>query len=183
MKSDDRALLLATHRGHDAAARVLWSRYAPELLRFAHAFLGDYAAAEDIVQSSFCRILELDRATIRAVREVRPWLFGLVRNTALTDLRTRERAARRDASSAPGSTTHFDPPPSDLILALDSLTLEQREIVLLRHVAGLTFHEAAAALHENRHTLAGRYRRALDRLRDELEPRSFPSQASVVTHA
>jgi RNA polymerase sigma factor (sigma-70 family) len=55
---------------------------------------------------------------------------------------------------------------------LDALDQEAREAVVLRGIEGLTNEEAAAELGEKPNTVAQRYRRALQRLRERL-PRSI----------
>lgn len=167
MSSDDVQLLLATHRGNDAAARALWVRFAPDLLRFACGLLRDQAAAEDVVQTVFCRVLECRRSALAQVVDVRAWLVRLTRNAAISHARAGTRRRRREQDR---TTSVWTPGLTDTPLdsALDNLHPDQREVVLMRHLAGLTFDGIALALGENRNTIAGRYRRGLERLRELL---------------
>ncbi|MBX3365127.1 MAG: sigma-70 family RNA polymerase sigma factor [Phycisphaeraceae bacterium] len=164
MPSAELQLLLATHRGSDAAARTLWNTFSPGLLAFAEGMLRDRAAAEDVVQEVFCRILECRRSRLAAVKDVQAWLVRLTRNAALSYGRAMSRRRRREQARPPlvGGRSGTD---VALDQAIDRLHPEQREVVLMRHLAGLTFDGIAAALEENRHTVAGRYRRAVERLR------------------
>ena len=54
--------------------------------------------------------------------------------------------------------------------ALAELPEEQREIVILRVWGQLTFEEAAAALDISPNTAASRYRYALAKLKEQLQP-------------
>jgi RNA polymerase sigma factor (sigma-70 family) len=169
---DDRQLLFATHCGHEASARLLWHRHAPRLLAHARAILRETGAAEDVVQSVMCRLLELPRARLVAVIDVSAFLAAAVRREALNHLRsTRRETARRAAACTDGT---FGPVPSahrdDLSAALDSLPRRLREVVVLKHAGGLTFDQIALALQANRNTIAGRYRAAIASLKTHLDP-------------
>lgn len=174
MPADDQTLLRRTHAGHEPSARELWSRHAGWMAAFARSVLGRRGGslADDVVQSVFCRVLSLDRRTVRRVREVRPWLARAVRHEALNQLRTLKRAARRDAATVartivPEAKTGRHP---DLASALARLPRRQREVAYLRHVAGLTVDQTAAALGVPRGTIASRNHAAMQRLRDILNP-------------
>lgn len=180
MAPDDRQLLRRTHAGHEPSARELWRRHAGWMLPFARGVLGRRhgAAAEDIVQTVFCRLLQLDRRTIRGVREVRPWLARLVRTQALNHLRSAGRAARREGLAAPPAAREPQLHP-DLAGAMDRLPRRYREVLHLRHVAGLTTDQVALALDIPRGTVASRHHAAILALRALLD--TPPPPASDLT--
>lgn len=164
----DHDLLVLTTRGDDGAARELWARWGARLTAFAAALLrhdGGHEAAADVVQGVFCRILVMDRATIAAVHDVGSWLARAVRNEALNHIRASERRRAHTAVlGAPGrgGGERFD----DLREALTALPEAMREIVLLKHAAGLTFDQIALALDDNRNTIASRYAKAVKLMRE-----------------
>lgn len=175
-RTPDHDLLLRTHRGDERAARGLWSRFGPRLIAYATELLrdsGGRAAAEDAVQSVFCRILETPRAELRAVRDVPAWLTTLTRHTALNLRRSEQREQRRRASSSAitGADDHHGSD-ADLHQRLGLLDEDLREIVLLKHAVGLTFDQIAITLDQNRSTINSRYRRAIELLRSATEPDS-----------
>lgn len=174
---DDRSILLATHRGDDAAARALWSRFSGRLLAYAAAVAP--GAADDVVQRVFCTILERPAAELAAVRDVAAWLIALTRREAITWLRRERRERARRAAALP-RTPAVPAGDADLAAAVAALPRPLREVLALRHGAGLSLEQAAAALNANRNTVAWRYARALERLRAQLSPdRALPE----VTHA
>ena len=175
MTTDDRSILLATHRGDDAAARALWSRFSGRLLSYAAAVAP--GAADDVVQRVFCTVLEQPAAQLAAVRDVTAWLVALTRREAITWLRRerRERARRAAAAPVPLPAPAGDP---DLTAAVASLPRALREVLVLRHGAGLSLEQAAAALNANRNTVAWRYARAVERLRAQLNPDRAPTEVS-----
>lgn len=172
MSHDDRTLLRKTHAGHEPSARELWRRHAGWMLAFSHSILGPRAplAPDDVVQSVFCRLLALDRRTIRSVREVRPYLAQLTRREALNQLRAARRAAQREAAHAAPQT---DPAgrleSAHLAAAISRLPRRLREVVHLRHIVGLTTDQTAAALNLPRGTVASRSHAAMRTLRGSLE--------------
>jgi RNA polymerase sigma-70 factor (ECF subfamily) len=167
---DDRSILEATRRGEDGPARELWRRYGGRLLAYAAAVVP--GQAEDTVQRVFCRILELPAAEVAAVRDVPAWLVTLARREAIT-LRRREgrEAARRARSARAGQAPAAGGDP-DLAGAVAALPRPLREVVVLRHTAGLTIEQVAAALGANRNTVAWRYGRAVELLRALLSTRA-----------
>lgn len=180
MRHSDLDLLLATHRGDEASARLLWARHGARLLAHARAILRQPGAAEDAVQGVLCRMLELPRSRLAAVGDVPAFLAAATRREAINQLRASRRESARRAAARPAR----DPGPAlapasrDLWAALDALPRRLREVVVLKHVGGLTFDQIALALEANRSTVAGRYRAALAALRSLLEPVTVPRGAA-----
>lgn len=174
MNTNDRQLLLATHRGHEASARLLWHRHGPRLLAHARTILRNQAAADDVVQAVMCRLLELPKARLAAVTDVAAFLSASVRHQAINHLRSARREAARRSSLGHGAGAPFPGPDpdraDDLSAALEALPRRLREIVVLKHAGGLTFDQIASVLETNRNTVAARYRSALESLRRILDP-------------
>lgn len=195
MIDDDRQLLIRTRDGHEPAARLLWERQAPRLTAYARSIVRRGVSPEDIVQSVFCKVVALDRAVVRSVQDVAPWLTTLVRREALDALRAARRERSRLARLTPRGAGSSGPRvpvsahvPGDsraLHAALDALPRRHREIVTLKHIAGLTFDQIALALSLNRNTAAARYRSAIGSLRAALSVPAVPSHtrpAAEVLH-
>ena len=182
--NQDVQLLLLTHKGNEPAARKLWARFAPRLLSYANSISG--AGGDDIVQKVFVSILSQPRAVIRAIEDPAAWLLTLTRRTALNYLRSRrrEKTRRRErAAQAEQAARRAQPVFVDqeaLNAAVSSLPRRLREVVVLRHIAELTFEQTAAALGANRNTTASRYRDAINRLRELLGDAELDSQWSSV---
>lgn len=176
-------LLLDTHRGRDDAARQAWTTFAPRLIAFARAIVGR-DDAEDVVQSVFLQVLRLDRRTISAVRDTHAWLAMMTRRTALNHIRALRREGARRAAHRPDRSPRA-PGDDALAGALESLPRQWREVVVLKHVSGLTFDQISEALALNRNTAASRYRSALEALRRRLETAEADAEApeSEVIHA
>lgn len=163
-----RDLLIATHRGDKDAAVRLYRVMAPRLLAYARALLGHDAAAEDAVQQVFVSLFARRREEIEIVQDVPAWLIRLTRNAALNQARTHQRRRAREtalirANDARHTGSHHSD--DDLLAAVSMLPDDARELILLKHVAGLTFDQMSVSLDQNRSTVASRYRVALDLLR------------------
>ena len=132
----------------------------PRLVAFARTLLGNGDSARDLVQDAVCRALAARRVP-KDGAAYRAWMFQIVRNAALDELR---RAKLREA---------LDPPPVDLWRfddaciakitvqqALSALSPPHREILGLIDIAGFSYSEAADFLGTPVGTVMSRIARA-----------------------
>jgi RNA polymerase sigma-70 factor (ECF subfamily) len=170
-KGDDRALVREAQRGSERALADLYAAHWHDAHRAAYLVVRDSGAAEDIAQDAFLAAVgALDRFDRR--RPFAPWLHRIVVNRAI-DWGRRE-ALRRRAGGAEPEELPSPPPPrqevgEDVMEALVGLPVEQRAVVVLRHLLEYTPGEIARMLDLPRGTVNSRLRRALDRLGSVLE--------------
>jgi RNA polymerase sigma factor (sigma-70 family) len=89
----DERLVAAIRAGDDDAFAAIHDRYRDRLVAFARRLLaGTGHDAEDVVQDAFIRALAGLRAT-DAEMNLRPWLYMIVRNRAMDELRRPTRVA------------------------------------------------------------------------------------------
>jgi RNA polymerase sigma factor (sigma-70 family) len=148
--------------------------HGPALLLLARQYVPDPADAEDVVQEAFVHFW---RARHRA-EDARSYLFACVRTCALEWLRGRKRRGRREEIAARPDLDRRSPLFESALFqderrravesALAVLPAEQREVIVLKVWAGLSFAEIARALDVPANTAASRYRYALERLRRQL---------------
>jgi RNA polymerase sigma-70 factor, ECF subfamily len=164
--------MLATALGMDIdRCEQLWRRHADRLLLYAASLLSDRAAAEDVLQNVFVRVIAAGLPP--EMESDRGYLFRAVRNEALNALRSR-RLARR------ASTPFFALPhdPADAAeradfgrraeAALRSIPAEEREAVILKIWSDLSFPDAAAVTGVSGKTFEHRYYRGLAALKQAL---------------
>jgi RNA polymerase sigma-70 factor (ECF subfamily) len=150
-------LVAARRRDPDAIARI-YRAYAPALYRFFMAALGDRHTAEDLTGTVFADAITALPNFKGPLEALGGWLFRIARHD-LYDHRRHEARARTEhlddvldeAALAQGA-----PDPQDLAVerlersrlwaALEELSPDQREVLLLRMAAGLTAPEVAATL-------------------------------------
>jgi RNA polymerase sigma-70 factor, ECF subfamily len=169
--TSDVQLLLASRRGDQNAASTLWERHAARLAAYLAAILGSRHDADDVLQGVFCSLLTIPDSRIRAVREFAPFLTRIARNAAINHVRTTHRSRTRDttAVSRRESTAAATDESDDLRRAISRLPRRQREVLILRHVGGLTFDQIAEALDTSKSTIASRHEAATRALRQQLE--------------
>ncbi len=171
----DEQLMRRFQRGDARAFEVLMRRHRTPLHGFLCRLLGDTARAEDLTQEAFLRVVkESSRWEPRAL--VRTWLYAMARNLAADE--GRRRAVRLVEPPDGAGTGEGHRAPDDaagdaqlrplLEAALAALPVEQREVILLREHAGLSFPEIAEATGVNENTVKSRMRYALVALRDRL---------------
>jgi hypothetical protein len=94
----DRRLVALVREGYEAAFEEIVRRYRKPLDRFAASIVGGHS--EDVTQDAFSKALLALRGS-EAEIELRLWLYRIVRNTALNDLRDRP-AAEQLGEAIPG---------------------------------------------------------------------------------
>jgi len=169
------ALFAQARAGDFIAFERLFEVYYPSLLRFARRFVPSRDDAEDVVQHVFTS-LWLHRATISADAPPAPYLFGAVRNRALTH---RKRFVRPQVTAAPSREAH-DPSAAqttavtELRATLDgaivALPERQRAALLLWWVEELNYADVGRALGVSAVAARKLVVKALERLRPLLDP-------------
>jgi RNA polymerase sigma-70 factor (ECF subfamily) len=144
----------------------------PRLRRFARTLAGHPQDADDLVQIAVERALTRSDQWQRDTR-LDSWMFGIVRNAWIDEVRSRQRRGRLFAPEesgltvgAPGAGTEVD------ILAVQTalaqLPEEQRTAVSLVLIEGLSYKEAAAVMGVPIGTLTSRLARGRDALQATL---------------
>lgn len=76
--------------------RAAWDAHADELFSYALRSLGDRAAAEEVVQTTFLKAWR-SASSYDQDRPLRPWLFSIMRRTVVDEARSRKlRAVPQD---------------------------------------------------------------------------------------
>jgi RNA polymerase sigma-70 factor (ECF subfamily) len=156
-------------RGEEAAFAELYDACADRLHHYLAARLGSGDAAADVLQDVFLRAVK-SRRRFRGVENPVAYLFQIARNEAARSRRRRPAAPLPESDSLPaagGAVTRQED--AEIVdRALARLAVEDREIVELKVYGGLTFREIADVVGRPQATVATRYRRALESLRDGL---------------
>jgi len=150
----------------DPAFEALYRSSVDDVFAYAAALLRDRSAAEEVTAAAFERALRRAHTFDARRGSHRAWLFGIVRNAALDELRRRKRiAALPDAVRAPD-----DPDETarriTVRAALAELDPRDRELVALRFHGGLDHNEIAGVLGISPTNASTRLHRALTRLRE-----------------
>ena len=142
--------------------------------------------AEDLVQEALLRAVAGAR-TWRPGHEVRPWLLAILHNTHVSRQRRRSVEAAVAEQASWVTPTVLAPPQlervhlSQTMAALMELPEEQREILILVAVEGLSYQDAAAILEIPIGTLMSRLARAREALRAATGRGEAPSAKPAAT--
>lgn len=144
----DHRLVRLVREGYEAAFEEIVRRYRKQLDRFAASIVGP--RSEDVTQDAFSKALLALRGSEQEI-ELRPWLYRIVRNTALNDLRDRPPAVEQlEESLAGGPSAAVEAERReeirDLMERLRALPEPQRAAIVMRELEGLSHEEIAAAL-------------------------------------
>jgi RNA polymerase sigma-70 factor (ECF subfamily) len=147
----------------------------PRLRRYAIALAGDVSTADDLLQDCMERAWK-NQAAITDERAIFPWLRAILHNVNIDRVRLRRRrpneAETLDAISETLAGAAVGDGPAltmDVVRAMNRLSIEHRQILLLIGVEGLSYREIADELGIPTGTVMSRLARARERLRALLE--------------
>ncbi len=170
--SDLDLLVRHVRRGDATAFALLLDRHQTDLLRTAHALLGDGHAAQDAVQEGFLRLCS-QAAALVAHAEGRSnlggWLTTVVRNHCFDLLRRRQHqpGSVGDLTAVPSPVTGSadEDQAAGLWRAVTALPPLERAAVVLRYRDGLPYQEIATRLDKTVTHVGVLLHQALERLR------------------
>jgi RNA polymerase sigma factor (sigma-70 family) len=144
----DGRLVALVRAGYETAFEEIVRRYRRPLSGYAAAIVG--GGSEDVTQDAFSKA-HLALCRDDAEIELRPWLFRIVRNTALNHLRDRPPAPEVLAEAiaggrGPAEELEQREELAELIRKLRALPEPQRAAIVMRELEGLGHEEIAAAL-------------------------------------
>ena len=170
---EDRMLLRKAKRGDKRAFDALYAKYVDTLLTVGRNLLGNADEAEEVVQDVFTSFVEsLDSFELRG--SLKGFLAICVANRARDRLRRRSRTVPAEYGPPHSDVSEAlelmirDEQISRLQQALAELPAEQREVIVLKVHAGLSFRALARELGIALGTTQNRYRYGIARLRSLL---------------
>ena len=186
MSDLDTELMLRVKEGDRDAFRRLIERHQKAVINFCYRSVGDGWEAEDIAQKVFLQVYK-SAARYKPTAKFSTWLFTIVRNTTLNELRRRQRhqAASMDALSeetdeSPGqqfTDAHAESPAeemqhrelqSKIQEAIQSLPENQRTAITLLRYEEMSYEGIAAVLHCSVSATKSLIHRARETLKERL---------------
>lgn len=173
------SLVPGTGRDDSAPQREELVRLIPALRAFARTFYRSTTDADDLVQETLTRALG-SLHQFRPGTSMKSWLFTIMRNTFYTKIRIANRESTGDAdcvSSRPASdaTQEWSARGREIAEAIQRLPEEQREVVMLIGVLGVSYEEAMSICDCAMGTIKSRLNRARAKLLKELDEISASS--------
>jgi len=182
-KIDDQTLVKSYISGNESALEELISRHRSRVYTAIYLFVKDKYLAEDLFQDTFIKVVD----TLRSGRykeegKFLPWVLRISHNICIDYYR---KTKRRPAITTSDGYDIFEvltfstPSAEDKIVSkekaafvkklIDQLPAEQKEVVILRHYADLSFKDIAKLTNVSINTSLGRMRYALINMRKMVE--------------
>jgi RNA polymerase sigma factor (sigma-70 family) len=148
----DEALARQAGRGNERAFAAIYERYHQPLYGYCRSVVRNDVDAQDVLQSTFAGALSALKRRQRNA-PLRPWLFRIAHNEAISLIRRRTRDAQQDsvlAAQLVGPSTEERAVDravwAQLTADLADLPMRLRSALLLRELAGLSHEEIGSAL-------------------------------------
>ena len=152
--------IAAAKEGDKDAMRYLYVRYADNVYGYARGILRDEHDAEDVTQQVFTKLLTaIGKYEAREV-PFSAWILRVTHNVAIDFLRRHRAVPCGDVIAA-------EDPPDDagdqragrLLEAFATLPREQREVLVMRHILGMSPREIATRLGKTEGSIHGLHHR------------------------
>ena len=201
-KTEDAELVKLAQAGDQEAFRKLVLLYERRALNLAYSLVGNISDAEDIVQDAFMKAYR-SIGSFRGQSSFYTWLYRIISNLNIDYARKRIRkkennigeASIIDASIASNELAHKAPmgrivgPDKSLEnlelgeqiqAAINSLSVEHKEVILLREIEGLSYAEISQSTGCSKGTVMSRLHHARKKLQKFLE--EITSEEVSISH-
>lgn len=185
---DTARLVTRFQAGETAAFSGIYVRYFDRIYVYLRSLLGESHTAEDVTQQVFLRVLEALPGYERRSQPFRAWLFRIARNAALSHRRKHRRVEAADPATLERLADQAEVVGSrglavrplllengKLVQALDALTEDQKQAILLRFVFDMSNEEIAAALERSVQAVRALQHRGLRELEARMSVRERQS--------
>lgn len=161
--------------GEREGLEFLYARYADNIYGYVRSIVHNHHEAEDITQHVFAKLMRVIGKYEERDVPFFAWALRVARNVAVDHIRSERlipveevrKADREEADPAMGGQT------DELREALATLPSAQREVLILRHVAGLSPVEIAKLTGKSEGSIHGLHHRGRRTLAAELASRGM----------
>jgi len=159
----------AAQAGDEDAVRYLYLRYADNVYGYVCSIVRDEHEAEDVTQLIFAKLLtSLPKYEPRLV-PFSAWILRVAHNAAIDHVRARRAVPFAEVRSADSEDHDLSwERGCDLRAALDTLPAEQRDVIVMRFILGLSPAEIADRIGRSQDAVHGLQHRGRRALRSEL---------------
>jgi RNA polymerase sigma-70 factor (ECF subfamily) len=183
----DQQLVELYQQGNESCLTVLIERHQKRIFSAIYFLVNDRETAEDIFQDTFVKVINtLKKGTYNEEGKFLPWVLRIGHNLVIDHFRRNQRMPLvhdKEDYSIIESLKLTDENAQDKIvreqiykevrLLVEELPFEQKEVVILRHFADMSFKEIADATGVSINTSLGRMRYALINLRKIIEKKKL----------
>ena len=179
LHESDSELVARARRGDDSAFHELVERHSASLFRLGFLLLGNTADAEDVVQETLLGAFQ-HLVRFRGHSSVKTWLTQILvkqaarhhrshyRRRTISLEETGEGVAAAAEASGPDTRTQSADARMDVRAVLRALSVEHRQVVVLREYEGMSYREISEVLRMPAGTVESRLFRAREHLKELL---------------
>jgi RNA polymerase sigma-70 factor (ECF subfamily) len=169
----DPYVVARAQKGDVSSVTAIYEHFHQSVFRYLFYRVGDRQSAEDLTSEVFLQMVRHLPGYKPAGAPFNAWLFRIARNLA-TDYFRKADTKRRNLQEERQQAEEADLPSKDALttdglqLALSRLGHDQRDVIILRFVAGLPVAEVAVSMNKSLEEVKVLQRRALASLHDVL---------------
>jgi RNA polymerase sigma-70 factor (ECF subfamily) len=164
-----RRAVKCARNGDEDAVRFLYVRFSENVYGFVRSILHDDHEAEDVTQQVFMKLM----TSLGSYRErdvpFTAWIMRVARNAAVDHLRSRRAIPAEEVRAADEFEEDSHERLTCLREALDDLPQDQHNVLILRHVVGLSPGEIADVLGKSASSIHGLHHRGRGTLQRSLD--------------
>jgi RNA polymerase sigma-70 factor (ECF subfamily) len=159
--------------GDQEALRFLYVRYADNVYGYVRSIVRDDYEAEDVTQHVFAKLMVVLPKYEQRQVPFAAWILRVARNAAVDHMRQRRAIPCEEVREHGRSIESGEAQQNAIALreALATLPDEQRKVVVLRHLVGLTPGEIAGQMGKTEPAIHGLHHRGRGALRSDLAQR------------
>ncbi len=171
---DEQELISQLRQMDEAAISWVWNAYYAQLVRYAARLTRNPGIAEELVSMVFHRLLESLHRGKGPKRNIRSYLYKMTYHTVIDQSRSNIQSVPMtdvipEDNPEPPETVERDEQIARINRALDTLTEDQRNLIVLRFVEELTMRETAEVMDKSINAIKSMQRRAVNSFRSTTE--------------
>ncbi len=179
MACDDAALAQRARQGDSSAYVEIYERYQPQIYAYVSYRVADSSAADDLTAEVFVRMVAKIHTFVPSDRPLLSWLYTIASNLVIDHHRSSRRTVPLDESivsheTSPARRLEEKLERARLREAIERLTEDQRQIIVLRFVEKCKNAEIAVAMNKSEGAIKSLQHRALATLSRLLEKDGRP---------
>lgn len=179
-------LIAQLKKMNEDAISWVWHAYYSNLVRYAYRLTQNASLAEEVVSSVFERFLEYLNRGKGPRKNIRSYLYRMTYNAVIDTTRSKYETdpieeSHPDEKSTPEEMAENSDQTVAINKALNTLTEDQRNLILLRFVEGLTMRETAAVMEKSINAIKTMQKRAVNSFRKTPEYQQLAQDYNVET--
>jgi RNA polymerase sigma factor (sigma-70 family) len=171
----DRVLIIKTRAGNEESYAHIYDRYFKDIYTFVFYKVSSREVAEDLAADVFLKVWHAIREGVE-VDNLRAFLYTIARNLTIDHYRKQKEVALNQTHEetlvsdiqSPDEVAELELSKVKLNKALGQLKDEYREVIIMRHIQGLSHKEIATVLGKSSGTVRVLVHRAMEQLKNML---------------